>query len=63
MDWQKKLKKARKNVQKWSNKLFEAGKTDSSIIRRRNLRIKLDNACEERDEILKIIKKQEEMNK
>ena len=55
----KMLDKKEKEVKKWSDKLFKAHKEDTSVRRRANLRINLDEACERRDEIERMIKYKE----
>ena len=45
--WEKVVEKRKKNLGKWSDKLKKAHKSDTSIKRRRKLRIKRDNAAKE----------------
>lgn len=47
--WEKVLKKANSNVNRLSNKLLHASWEETTVGQRSNMRIKLDNACKERD--------------
>ena len=59
--WENRLEEREKELEKWTNKLRKAHKEDTSINRRRNLRIKRDNAAEEVREARKIVKTGKQM--
>ena len=53
---EKELTKQQKRVDKWSDKLFNADDSNSTVRRRANMRIRLSQECEERDRIQKKIR-------
>ena len=53
--WENRLEEREDELEKWTDKLRKAHKNDTSIKRRRNLRIKRDNAAEEVREARKIV--------
>ena len=53
---EKRLATEQKIVDKWSDMLFNTDFHNTSIRRRANLRIKLDEACEQRDETLRLLR-------
>ena len=59
--WENRLEEREKELEKWTNKLRKSHKSDTSINRRRNLRIKRDNAAEEVREARKIVKTGKQM--
>jgi len=61
--WEKTLQKKEDNLRKWTDKLIEAHHNDTSITRRSNLRIKIDNLAEEIREAKNVLKTGKEMKK
>ena len=61
--YQKLLNKKQNKVDEWSEKLKEAHDSDTSVRRRANLRIKLQDACTERDRLEQTLKIAEEWKK
>ena len=59
--WENRLEEREKELEKWTNKLHKAHKNDTSIKRRRNIRIKRDNTAEEVREARKIVETGKEM--
>ena len=53
--YENRLEKAEKKIKKWSDKLKNAHGSDTSVRRRANLRIKLQEACEKRDRLKKTL--------
>ena len=59
--WENRLEEREDELEKRTDKLRKAHKNDTSIKRRRNLRIKRDNAAEEVREARKIVETGKEM--